>query len=201
MQHPAQLELQDETIKTCSNYRMLGPLETMGLIKSYALARSAKKCIDVGTFTGASALALALGMRGEGKVITCEINDQKRHLWDKYWTKAGVMDLIEPRIAPASETLQNLIDVGEAGTFDVAFIDADKLGSDDYYEKCLVLLKQGGVVVIDNTLWSGNVLNDESKDEDTVVLKKLNDKIAADTERVFAVQLCVGDGNTVVVKL
>ena len=109
------------------------------------------------------------------------------------------MDL---NIAPATETLQKLLDDGQEGTFDFAFIDADKAGYDDYYELCLKLLRSGGIIAFDNTLWSSKVLKPaEACDDTTLVLKRLNDKLAKDHDRSFVVQLNVGDGYTIAVKL
>lgn len=202
MIHPAQQELLKETL-TRPNCNMLGAPEVLGMLTATALSKNAKKCLDVGTFTGASALAIALGLKSEdGVVITMEISDTHRDLWEKYWTLAGVRDKIQEKVGPAGDTLQALIDNGEAGTFDMAFIDADKTGYDDYYEKCLALLKQGGVIVFDNTLYFGNVLEGSGKnDANTVSIKKLNDKIHKDTDRVFATLLNLADGATIVVKL
>ena len=105
------------------------------------------------------------------------------------------------KLGPASDGLQSLIDSGESGTFDFVFIDADKPGYDDYYEKCLVLLKQGGLIAFDNTLLSGSVLDLEKKSESLVALRKLNKKLRDDTTRVFVVQLNLGDGYTLATKL
>ena len=119
-----------------------------------------------------------------------------------YWKQAGIDHKVDLTIAPASQTLQKLLDAGQEGTFDFAFIDADKSGYDAYFELCLQLLRPGGVIAFDNTLWYGKVLKDpEACDEDTLALKHLNDKLARDQNRSFVVQLNVGDGYTIAVKL
>ena len=152
-------------------------------------------------FTGASSLAAAYSMEDDGRVIACDINNDYIETARTFWRQAGVEDKIDVRINPAAQTLQSLIDNGEAGSFDFAFIDADKESYDTYYEKCLVLLRPGGVIAIDNTLWSGSVLDPNAKESSTLALQALNDKIALDTSRVFAVQLNIGDGYTLVSKL
>ena len=119
-----------------------------------------------------------------------------------YWKQAGIEQKVDLNIAPATETLQKLLDDGQEGTFDFAFIDADKAGYDDYYELCLKLLRSGGIIAFDNTLWSSKVLKPaEACDDTTLVLKRLNDKLAKDHDRSFVVQLNVGDGYTIAVKL
>ena len=119
-----------------------------------------------------------------------------------YWKEAGIEHKIDLIIAPATKTLQQLLDAGQGNTFDFAFIDADKSGYDAYFELCLQLLRPGGVIAFDNTLWYGKVLKDpEACDEDTLALKHLNDKLAKDQNRSFVVQLNVGDGYTIAVKL
>merc|ERR1712029_826668 len=137
------------------------------LIKSLA----ARKVIDVGVFTGASSLAAALALPDDGIVIGCDVSEDFTSYAKKYWTEAGVEKKIKLEIAPAAETLKKLVDNGEENTFDFAFIDADKSGYDTYFELCLRLLRQGGIIAFDNTLWDGRVLDDAEQSEDTVALK------------------------------
>jgi len=182
--------------------RMLGAPEVITLNAALIKALGGKKVIDVGVFTGASSLAAALVVPKDGKVIACDISEEYTREAVKRWNEAGVQDIVDLRIAPATETLQSLIDAGEAGSYDFAFIDADKLGYDSYYELCLQLLRPGGIIAFDNTLWSGQVLLPEDQaDESTKALKRLNDKLAKDSLRSFVVQLNVGDGYTLAVKL
>ena len=203
---------------------MLGAPEVLSLNAAFLKALKAKKVIDVGVFTGASSLAAALALPEDGKVIACDINEDFTRfvlkiittLFDMYlkylfiytslaksfWKQAGIEQKVDLTIAPATQTLQKLLDDGQEGTFDFAFIDADKAGYDDYYELCLKLLRSGGIIAFDNTLWSSKVLKPaEACDDTTLVLKRLNDKLAKDHDRSFVVQLNVGDGYTIAVKL
>ena len=182
---------------------MMGAPEIVALNSLLIRALNAKKVIDVGVFTGASSLAAALSLPPEGKVYACDINEEFTREAEKYWREAGVEDKVELHIAPAQDTLQKLLDEGHAGTFDFAFIDADKTGYDLYYELCLKLLRPGGIVAFDNTLWNGKVLAPAEliRDESTLALKRLNEKLAADTSRAFVVQVNVGDGYSIALKL
>ena len=184
---------------------MLGAPEVLALNHAIIKSKSAKKVLDIGTFTGASALAAALAFdkdHADSKVITCDVTDANIALARKHWAMAGVEDRIQFELGPAAQTLQALIDNGESGTFDFAFIDADKPAYQDYYEKCLLLLGKGGMIAIDNTLWSRKVVGVASEDDtSTKALQKLNDNIASDRERVFTVLLNIGDGYTLATKL
>jgi predicted O-methyltransferase YrrM len=154
-----------------------------------------KKALDIGTFTGYSALAIARAMPAGGKVISCDICPQSTDVAKKYWQKAGVEDKIDLRLAPALETLQALIDQGEANTFDFAFIDADKMNYSNYYEKSLSLLKPGGLIAIDNVLWDGSVADASVQDNSTNAIRDLNNKLTHD-ERVTLSMIPIGDGLT-----
>jgi predicted O-methyltransferase YrrM len=153
----------------------------------------ARRAIEIGTFTGYSALAVASALGSEGKLVCCDVSEEWTSVGRKYWREAGVEDRIELRLAPATETLAALIRDGGAGRFDFAFIDADKPNYDSYYESCLTLLRSGGVIALDNMLWSGKVADPNSHDPDTDALRALNAKIRDDT-RVDACLLTVGDG-------
>ncbi|MBB6051239.1 class I SAM-dependent methyltransferase [Armatimonas rosea] len=155
----------------------------------------AKKCLEIGTFTGYSALVTAQALPDDGKVICCDVSDDYTKVGKPFWAEAGVAHKIDLRIAPAVETLDALLEGGHAGTFDFLFIDADKHNYDHYYERGLKLLKQGGLIGIDNTLWSGKVIDDEVQDPDTVALRALNAKIHADP-RVQVSMIPIGDGLT-----
>lgn len=160
---------------------------------------NARKTIEVGTFTGYSALVVASALPEDGRVIACDVSDEWTRLGRKYWEQAGVASKIDLILRPATETMDDLIERGEAGTFDFAFIDADKSNYDNYYERALVLLRKGGVVAIDNVLWSGAVVDDSRQDDDTRAIRALNQKIH-DDERVDVNMLPIGDGLTLAVK-
>lgn len=155
----------------------------------------AKKTLDIGVFTGYSALSVALALPLDGKVIGCDINGEWTKIARRFWEEAQVDGKIDLRLAPALETLQNLIDQGETGTFDFAFIDADKANYIHYYEQCLALVRTGGLIAIDNVLWGGDVANPLVTDANTEVIRELNAKIFRD-ERVSISLLPIGDGLT-----
>jgi predicted O-methyltransferase YrrM len=159
----------------------------------------ARRTLEIGVFTGYSALAVALALPSDGRVVGWDISTEYTDVARPYWEKAGVAHKIDLRIAPALETLDALIREGQAGSFDFAFIDADKTGYDGYYERCLSLLRTGGLIVIDNVLWSGRVAQ-AAEDEDTAALQALNRKLLRD-ERIDLSMLPVGDGLTLARKL
>ncbi|HVZ42883.1 MAG TPA: class I SAM-dependent methyltransferase [Ramlibacter sp.] len=154
----------------------------------------ARRCIEIGVFTGYSALGVALALPHGGRLVACDIEDTNVNIGRPFWDRAGVASKIDVRIAPADRTLQSLLDAGEAGQYDFVFIDADKTGYDTYYEYALKLLRAGGIVVLDNTLWGGSVAR-EARDEDTRAIQALNDKLHRD-ERIDMVLLPFGDGVT-----
>ena len=154
---------------------------------------SARRAIEIGTFTGYSALAVASALPADGKLICCDVSDEWTSVARRYWSEAGVAERIELRLAPATETLADLLKRGGGETFDMAFIDADKSNYDAYYESCLKLVRRGGVIALDNMLWSGKVADPDVHDEDTDALRALNAKIS-DDRRVDACLLTVGDG-------
>lgn len=160
---------------------------------------SAKKALEVGVFTGYSSLAVSMAMPDNGQLIACDISEEYTSAAQSFWKKAGVEHKIDLRIAPAAETLQQLISDGQVSSFDMAFIDADKTGYDTYYELTLRLLKPGGWLMIDNVLWGGAVADPEQTDPDTLALKSLNEKIVND-DRVDMVLLPVSDGVTLIMK-
>lgn len=153
----------------------------------------ARKTLEVGVFTGYSALAVALALPADGKVIACDINGEWTKIAQKYWQMAGVSEKIDLRLAPALETLDALLANGQAETFDFAFIDADKANYINYYEKALQLIRVGGVIAIDNTLWSGKVADTAVNDRDTLIIRELNAKLVKD-ERITLSLLPIGDG-------
>ena len=159
----------------------------------------ARRALEVGTFTGYSALMVAQALPPDGRLVTCDVSAQWTAVGQRHWAAAGVADKIDLRLAPAIETLDALIAAGESGTFDFAFIDADKENYDSYYERCLTLLKRRGVVAIDNVLWGGRVADPTQSDPATQAIRALNEKVRADT-RVDAAMLPVGDGLTLAMK-
>lgn len=155
----------------------------------------ARRAIEIGTFTGYSALAVALALPEDGRLICCDINAETTALARRFWAEAGVAAKIDLRIAPATETLDALLAAGEAGRFDMVFIDADKTAYDGYYERALGLLRAGGLVVIDNVLWDGAVADPRETGASTRALRALNAKIR-DDQRVDASLVAIGDGVT-----
>ena len=159
----------------------------------------AKKVLEVGVFTGYSALTVASALPEDGKLIACDVSTEWTSIGRKYWEEAGVAHKIDLRIAPAVETLDHLLAEGHAGTFDFAFIDADKPNYDAYYERILQLVRPNGLIAIDNTLWYGKVADHSVQDADTVALRNLNAKLCADPRVTLSV-LPVGDGLSLALK-
>jgi caffeoyl-CoA O-methyltransferase len=155
----------------------------------------ARRCIEVGTFTGYSSTAMALALPEGGQLVCCDVSDEWTSLARRYWDEAGVADRIDLRLAPAAQTLDRLLADGEEGAFDFAFIDADKTGYDGYYERLLRLVRPGGLIALDNTLRDGDVLTENAGDEDTKAIQALNAKLALD-ERITLCLLPVADGVT-----
>jgi caffeoyl-CoA O-methyltransferase len=155
----------------------------------------ARRCIEVGTFTGYSSTAVALALPENGQLVCCDVSEEWTELAGKYWDEAGVSDKIDLRIAPAAETLDQLLADGEEAAYDFAFVDADKAGYDGYYERLLRLVRPGGLIALDNTLWGGEVLDQDAQDDDTRAIQALNAKLAGD-ERVTLCLLPVADGVT-----
>lgn len=155
----------------------------------------AKRCIEIGVFTGYSSLAVALALPPDGRILACDVSEEWTSIAQRFWREAGVDHKIELKLQPATRTLEQLLAAGEAGRYDFAFIDADKPAYDTYYELLLQLLRPGGLIALDNTLWSGHVANPENRDPNTVALRALNDKLHRD-ERIDVSLLPVGDGLT-----
>jgi len=155
----------------------------------------ARRCLEIGTFTGYSSLAVALAMPPDGTIVCCDVSDEWTAVARRYWAEAGVADRVDLRLAPALETLDDLLANGEANTFDFAFIDARKTEYPDYHERVIQLLRPGGLAAYDNVLWSGRVVDDAVQDDDTLGLRRLNDRLAAD-ERVTVAMLPLADGVT-----
>ncbi len=152
----------------------------------------ARNAIEVGTFTGYSALAIARGLPDDGRLLCCDVNEEWTAIGRRHWGKAGVASKIELRLAPALDTLRSL---PREEVYDLAFIDADKPNYPNYYEEVLARMRPNGVILVDNVLWAGEVVNPEANDEGTLAIRAFNDMVAAD-ERVDCVMLAISDGLT-----
>ena len=180
---------------------MTSGVETGKLLKLLCRAVNAQKVIDVGVFLGCSTVAMAIALPENGKVIACDTNNDFIRLGKPYWEKAGVADKIDLRLKPATETMQELIDAGESETFDIIFIDADKPNYINYYEFGMQLLKKGGIVVVDNALWSGQVVDPlRHNDQKTITIRQLNDLMLSDN-RIEYLLLQISDGIGIGLKL
>ena len=153
----------------------------------------ARKCLEIGTFTGYSALTVALALPDDGRIVACDVSEEWTAIARRFWAEAHVSQKIELRLGPATETLKSILASGGAETFDFAFIDADKANYDTYYEQVLVLLRPGGLIAIDNVLWGGAVIDDQNQTTDTRAIRALNEKISKD-ERVTPCLITIGDG-------
>ena len=189
---PLQKRLRAETAKLPMSMMQIGP-DQGALLALLVRLIGAKHTLEIGTFTGYSALTVAQALPEGGKVIACDISEEWTAIARRYWREAGLDDRIELRLGPAAEALKALLQAGGAGSFDFAFIDADKSGYDSYYELCLQLIRPNGLIAIDNVLWSGAVLDPKKRDADTAALRALNLKIRDDA-RVDSALLTVGDG-------
>lgn len=196
-EHDSLRRLRDETARHPRANMQISP--DQGRFMQWLVATiGARRCLEVGTFTGYSALAVALALPEDGTVVACDISEEFTSVGRRYWAEAGVAHKVDLRLAPALETLDAL--QSEAGTFDFAFIDADKTNYDGYYERCLKLVRPGGTIAFDNVLWGGRVADEASDDEDTRALRALNDKLHAD-KRVDVTMLTVADGLTLARRL
>lgn len=161
---------------------------------------NAKKTLDIGTYTGYSALVVAKALPANGKVIACDVDPRATDIAKEFWQNADVANKIDLRLAPAMDTLKSLIDNGESCTFDFAFIDADKDNYSNYYELSLQLLRPGGLIAVDNVLWDGKVADSNNNDKTTLAIRKLNKLIYQDS-RVIMSMIPIGDGLTLAMKL
>ena len=186
--------LREETASMEQANMQIGPEQGqfMALLVELIGARSV---LEVGTFTGYSALAMAVALPENGALVACDVSEEWTAIGRRYWEEAGVGHKIELRLAPALETLDALLAEGRAGTFDFAFIDADKEGYDAYYERALELVRLGGLIALDNTLWEGKVADPAATDVDTEAIRAINAKLVLD-ERVTLSLIPVGDGLT-----
>jgi predicted O-methyltransferase YrrM len=164
-----------------------------------ARAIGAKRAIEIGVFTGYSALSVAEALPPDGKLIACDVSTEWTSIGRPYWREAGLDHKIDLRIGPALDTLDALLREGQAGQFDMAFIDADKSNYDGYYERCLKLLRKGGLMMFDNVLWGGRVAASDIGSEDTQALRALNRKLHND-DRIDLALVPLGDGITLALK-
>ncbi|PPS45939.1 class I SAM-dependent methyltransferase [Chroococcidiopsis sp. TS-821] len=194
--HEAEIltQLRQETAKHPMGNMQIAP-EQGQFIALLVQLMQAKKTLDIGVFTGYSALSVALVLPPTGKVIACDISEEYTKIARHWWHKAGVADKIELHIAPAQDTLNQLLTAGEANTFDFALIDADKSNYDTYYELALKLIRPGGLIAVDNVLWSGRVADPYVQDNRTNKIRAFNQKLHQDT-RVAISLVPIGDGLT-----
>jgi predicted O-methyltransferase YrrM len=155
----------------------------------------AVRALEVGVFTGYSSLSVALAMPPEGRIVACDVSEEFTSVARRYWAEAGVAEKIDLRLAPAVETLDGLVEQGQSGAFDFMFIDADKGNYGAYYDRGMALVRSGGLIVVDNVLWSGRVADADAGDADTVAIKAFNEKLAKD-DRIDISVLPIADGLT-----
>lgn len=158
-----------------------------------------RRTIEIGVFTGYSSTAVALALPDEGQMVACDVNAEWTAMARQFWREAGVEHKIDLRLGPAIETLDGLLAGGQAESFDFAFIDADKANYDGYYERCLKLVRRGGLIAVDNVLWKGRVIDASAMDKDTEAIRTLNRKLHRD-DRVWLNMLPIGDGVTLACK-
>jgi len=198
-EHPLLAELREETSRIEHGGMQIGP-DQGALMQMLVRLLGARRCIEVGVFTGYSSLAVALALPADGRIVACDVSEEWTAVARRYWKKAGVAERVDLRLAPAGDTLAAMLSAGEGGSYDFAFIDADKTAYRNYYEKCLALLRPGGLIAVDNTLWSGEVADAGKQGRDTRALREFNDALHRD-ERVDLSMLTVGDGVTLARKL
>jgi predicted O-methyltransferase YrrM len=192
-EHPEQIALREATHSHPRAGMQISPEQGQFMALLVKLL-GARRTLEIGVFTGYSALSVALALPADGRILACDISEEYTRIGRRYWERAGVAHKIELRLAPALQTLDAELAAGASGCYDFAFIDADKTGYADYYEHCLQLLRQGGLIAIDNVLWSGAVAQ-PARDDDTRALQALNERLHGD-ERVDLSVLPVGDGLT-----
>ena len=193
-EHPAQAALRAATAAHPHAGMQISP-EQGQFMALLVKMLGARRALEIGVFTGYSALTVALALPADGRLLACDISDEYTRVGRPYWEQAGVANKIELRLAPAIETLDARLAGGEAGQYDFAFVDADKTSYDAYYERCLQLLRPGGLMAIDNTLWSGKVAHPAAGDAATAALQALNAKLHVDA-RIDVSLLPIGDGLT-----
>ena len=195
LREPAILaELREETAELPSMAMQISPEQGQFMSLLVRLI-GARRCIEVGVSTGYSSLVTALALPDDGRIVACDVSEEFTSIARRYWGRAGVTGKIDLRLAPASDTLDDMIEDGETGTYDFAFIDADKTSYQGYLDRCLELLRPGGLVAVDNTLWSGKLVDEREQDDDCNALRAFNRAIYSD-ERVDISMVPIGDGLT-----
>jgi predicted O-methyltransferase YrrM len=195
---PLFAELRAETARMPMARMQIAP-EQAQLMAILVRLMGARRCIEVGVFTGYSSLAVATALPEGGEVLACDVSEEWTAVARRYWKKGGVDARIRLVLAPAARTLDAELAAGGAGRYDFAFIDADKTAYLDYYDRCLKLLRAGGLIAVDNTLWSGRVADASVTEEDTVALRRFNETVAGD-ERVDLCLVPIADGLTLLRK-
>jgi predicted O-methyltransferase YrrM len=196
---PLLKRLRDETSKLPLAMMQIAP-EQGQLLSLLVQALQPKKCLEVGVFTGYSSLVVALALPPDGHITACDVNEQWTSIARRYWQEAGVEQKVDLYLAPALQTLDRLIAHGQAATYDFAFIDADKQNYWGYYERALTLLRAGGLIAVDNTLWSGRPADPAADDSETQAIRAFNQRLFKDS-RVRISLVPIGDGMTLALKL
>jgi len=191
---PALKQLRDETDKLAESGMQISPDQGQFMALLLKLL-GATRVLEIGTFTGYSALVMAMALPDDGIVVCCDKSEEWTSMARRYWKEAGVENMIDLRLGDALDTLGALIDAGNENSFDFAFIDADKVNYPNYFERCLALLRQGGLIAIDNVLWGGSVINPEKQDDDTIAIRTFNMQLKDDS-RVDISLVPIGDGLT-----
>ncbi|MGB9429200.1 MAG: class I SAM-dependent methyltransferase [Gammaproteobacteria bacterium] len=191
---PILKRLREETARHPKHGMQISP-EQGQFMRLLVRMMGASRCLEIGVFTGYSSLSVALALPDEGRILACDVSEEYTAVARRYWKEAGVERKIELRLAPALETLDTLLKRGEQGRYDFAFIDADKGNYLNYYERVIRLLRPGGLVAVDNVLWSGGVIDKKDKSEDTVAIRQFNETLHAD-RRIELSMLPIGDGLT-----
>ncbi len=194
-----QRELREETAKHPMAMMQIAPEQGQFMALLIQLI-NAKNIIEIGVFTGYSTLCMAMALPDDGRIIACDINAENTTTARYYWEKAGVARKIELKLAPAIDTMDELLAGGRAGNYDFVFIDADKSEYLDYYERALELVRPGGLITIDNVLWSGKPANLEEQDKDTVAIRRFNEQLFKDSRIKISI-LPIADGLTLALKL
>ena len=194
------VRLREETQRTVRAAMMQITPEQGAFMRMLIGMLGARRVLEIGVYTGYSSISMALGLPKDGLITACDTSEEWTEIARRYWREAGVEDRINLHLRPALETLDDLLADGAGGTYDFAFIDADKTNYDKYYERSLDLLRAGGVIAIDNVLWGGQVIDDDDSSEMTTAIRAINQKIYGD-ERIEVCMVPIGDGLTLARKL
>jgi caffeoyl-CoA O-methyltransferase len=193
-EHPLLARLREETARMPGSGMQIAP-EQGQLMAFLVTLTGARRALEVGVFTGYSSLAVAMAMPADGRLVACDVSESWTAVARRYWEEAGVADKVSLRLGPATDTLEALLADGQAGSFDFAFIDADKENYGRYYDMALELVRPGGLIAIDNVLWGGAVADPADQDADTLAIRALNARLHHDA-RIDLTMLPIGDGLT-----